>query len=55
MYIFGIPIYATTYSSTIFPVIMAVFIMEYVERFFRKISPESVKVILVLLATLLVI
>lgn len=54
MSIFGLPIYATTYSSTIFPIIMAVFIMGYVERFFRKISPESVKVILVPLATLLV-
>lgn len=54
MSIFGLPIYATTYSSTIFPIIMAVFIMGYVERFFRKISPEAVKVILVPLATLLV-
>lgn len=36
MSIFGIPIYATSYSSTIFPIIMAVFVMAYVERFFQK-------------------
>ncbi len=54
MSIFGIPIYAATYSSTIFPIIMAVFVMSYVERFFQKISPDAVKVILVPLGTILV-
>lgn len=54
MSIFGLPIYASSYSSTIFPVIMAVFVMSYVEKFFRKISPEAVKVILVPLGTMLV-
>lgn len=54
MSIFGIPIYAASYDNTIFPVIMAVFAMSYIERFFRRISPESVKVILVPLGTILV-
>ncbi|SMC22928.1 PTS system, beta-glucosides-specific IIC component [Clostridium acidisoli DSM 12555] len=54
MSIFGIHIYATSYASTIFPIIMAVFVMAYVEKFFQKISPDSVKVILVPLGTILV-
>jgi PTS system beta-glucosides-specific IIC component len=52
--IFGLPIYATTYSSSIFPVIMSVFVMSYVERFFSKIIPNAVKVIFVPLLTILV-
>ncbi|WOO37226.1 PTS transporter subunit EIIC [Anaerocolumna sp. AGMB13020] len=54
MSIFGIPVYAASYASTIFPVIMAVFVMAYVEKFFRKISPDSVKAIVVPLGTILV-
>lgn len=54
MSIFGIPVYSVSYASTIFPVIMAVFAMSYVERFFQKISPDSVKLIIVPLGTILV-
>lgn len=52
--IFKIPIYSTTYANSIFPVIMSVFLMAYVERFFSKIVPNAVKVIFVPLMTILV-
>lgn len=52
--IFCLPIYATTYSSSIFPIIMTVFVMAYVERFFSKYIPDAVKIILVPLLTILV-
>ncbi|GAB6110041.1 PTS transporter subunit EIIC [Fusibacter bizertensis] len=54
MSIFGIPIYSTSYASTIFPVIMAVFVMSRVENFFKKISGDSIKAIVVPLGTILV-
>jgi PTS system beta-glucosides-specific IIC component len=54
MSIFGIPVYAVSYASTIFPVIMAVFVMAYVEKFFQKITPDSVKLLVVPLGTILV-
>lgn len=54
MSIFGIPIYEVSYASTIFPVIMAVFVMSYVEKFFQKIAPDSIKLIIVPLGTILV-
>ena len=54
MSIFGIHIYAATYTSTIFPVIMAVYVMSHVEKFFKKIAPEAIKAIVVPLGTILV-
>lgn len=54
MSIFGLPIYATSYASTIFPIIMAVYVMGYVERFLQKISPDSLKLIIVPVGTILV-
>ena len=54
MSIFGIPVYAASYTSTIFPTIMAVFVMSYVEKFFKKIAFESIKAIVVPLGTILV-
>lgn len=52
--IFGLPIYAGSYSSSIFPVILSVFIMRYVQRFFAKYSPEVIRSIVEPLGTLLV-
>ncbi|MBF4695533.1 PTS transporter subunit EIIC [Fusibacter ferrireducens] len=54
MSIFGIPVYASNYASTIFPIIMAVYVMSHVEKFFKKIAPESIKAIIVPLGTILV-
>ncbi|MCD7840058.1 MAG: PTS transporter subunit EIIC [Erysipelotrichaceae bacterium] len=52
--VFGIPIYSASYTSTIFPVILCVFVMAPIERFFGKISPEAVRSITEPLLTLLV-
>lgn len=54
MSIFGIPVYGVSYASTIFPVLMAVFVMAYVEKFFQKIAPDSIKLIIVPLGTILI-
>ncbi len=54
MSIFSIPIYGISYANTIFPVIMAVFVMAYVEKFFQKIAPDSIKMIIVPLGTILI-
>jgi len=52
---FGIPvIYGVGYASTVIPIILAVFIQSYVERFFRKIIPRALKIFAVTLLTILV-
>lgn len=52
--IFGLPIYKATYSNMIFPSIMVVAVLKYVEKFFTKIMPEIVRVMMVPLCTMLV-
>ena len=52
--LFGIPVYSATYSNMMFPSIMVVFVLGYVERFFKKYVPEVLRVMLVPLLTFLV-
>jgi len=52
--LFGLPIYKATYTNMIFPSIMVVFVLGYVERFFKKIMPELIRVMMVPLCTILV-
>ncbi len=52
--IFKLPIYAGTYSYTVFPVIFAVYIMAHVERFFAKKSPDILRSIIEPFMTLLI-
>lgn len=52
--LFGLPIYAATYSSTVIPVILGVWFMSYVERFADHISPKSIKFFSVPLVTVLI-
>lgn len=52
--VFGIPITSFSYGSTVFPMVMTMFVAGYVERFFAKISPKPVKSILEPTLTLLV-
>lgn len=40
---FGLPISAVSYSSSVIPVILSVWLLSYVERFADRISPKSVK------------
>lgn len=44
---FSLPLTLTSYSSTVIPVILAVWFMSYVERFADKVSPKAVKFFLV--------
>jgi PTS system beta-glucosides-specific IIC component len=50
----GIPIYPASYASTVFPVILSVWVMSFVEKFFAKHSPEAIRNIVEPLGTLLV-
>lgn len=56
MSLFGIPVTYLTYGygGTIFPVIMIVFVMSYVERFWKKVSPNVLRTILVPFGTIIV-
>lgn len=54
MSLFNIPIYSASYADMIFPSILAVFIMSYVEKFFNKWSPDALKSLLVPFLTLVV-
>ena len=51
---FSIPLTLTSYSSTVIPVILAVWFMSYVERFAIKISSKAVKFFLVSMITTLI-
>lgn len=52
--LFGLPIYAASYSSTVIPVILGVWFMSYVEKFAERISPKSIKFFSVPLIAVLV-
>ena len=41
---FGIPIMLAKYSSTIVPVLLSVWIMSYIERVVKRITPAMVKI-----------
>ena len=41
--IFGLPIYATTYSSTIFPALLSAAVMVPIQKFFGKHSPDAIR------------
>lgn len=51
---FGIPVVLYNYSSTVFPTILTVLFMSYVEKFARKVSPKVVKAIMEPMLTLLI-
>jgi len=50
----GIPIFPGTYGNMIFPSILAVWLMSYVERFITRWTPDSLKSLVVPFATLLI-
>ncbi|MGV2966208.1 beta-glucoside-specific PTS transporter subunit IIABC [Paenibacillus sp. AGC30] len=51
---FGLPVTQATYSSSVIPIILAVWILSYVERFAEKYSPSVIKSILKPLVVILV-
>ena len=52
--VFGIPMTLVDYSSSTIPVFLSVWIMSYIEKFFRKHCPDSLKMLVVPLATILI-
>lgn len=52
--VYSIPIYATNYANSIFPMILATFVLSYVEKFISKFTPQAVKSLLVPTLSLLI-
>jgi PTS system beta-glucosides-specific IIC component len=51
----GLPVTAVTYSSTVIPILLAIWIASYVEKWIDRIIPSSLKLILVPTFTLLIV
>ncbi|MDP4098341.1 beta-glucoside-specific PTS transporter subunit IIABC [Paenibacillus sp. P96] len=51
----GIPIIFVTYSSSVIPIILAVWVQSYVENYFRKVIHESVRNIVVPMLALFIV
>lgn len=51
---FGVGVTQANYASSVIPIIIAVFILSYVQRFFERIIPEVLKIIVVPTFSLLV-
>lgn len=52
--VYGIPMTLVSYSSSTLPVFLSVWIMSYIERFFKRYCPDGLKMLFVPLATMLV-
>ena len=52
--VFGIPVYQGTYTSSIFPIIVSVYIMSKVEKLLKKYMPELLRSFAVPLLTILI-
>lgn len=52
--VYGIPMIAAGYSSSVLPMILITYVMSHVERFVRKISPDAVSTMLVPTLTILI-
>ncbi|MBQ4303426.1 MAG: PTS transporter subunit EIIC, partial [Lachnospiraceae bacterium] len=52
--VFGIPARLSDYSQSVIPIILSVWAMSYVEKFFKKIIPDALSTIFVPFLTLLV-
>ncbi|MCY7858090.1 beta-glucoside-specific PTS transporter subunit IIABC [Bacillus sonorensis] len=51
----GLPVTAATYSSTVIPILLAIWIASYVEKWIDRVTPTSLKMIFVPTLTLLVV
>ena len=52
--IYGIPMTATSYSSSFLPMVLITYVMSYIEKFLKKIIPNSLKSILFPLVLVLI-
>ncbi|WP_339229442.1 beta-glucoside-specific PTS transporter subunit IIABC [Oceanobacillus sp. FSL K6-2867] len=51
----GVPIGLVSYSSTVIPIILAIWFMSYVEPFVNKIIPKSIRIIVAPLFTIFIV
>lgn len=54
VHFFGIPFTSATYSSSVLPIILGVWVMSYIERWLNRIIPQILRTVLVPLFTLLI-
>ena len=52
--VYGIPCSLQAYSATIFPIILSVWVMSYVEIFFNKVIPAALKIVFAPFLTIVV-
>jgi len=52
--VYGLPVSLQTYTSSVLPIIMSVWVMSYVERFFKKLIPSTLKTLFAPVLTLAV-
>lgn len=52
--VFGIPCLVQNYSSTVLPILLVVWIMSYVDKFLKKITPDALKIIVVHFGTFII-
>ena len=45
--VYGIPVSVQNYASTILPILLSVWVMSYIEKFFKKYTPDAIKVLAV--------
>ncbi|PXV89160.1 PTS system beta-glucoside-specific IIA component (Glc family) /PTS system beta-glucoside-specific IIB component (Glc family) /PTS system beta-glucoside-specific IIC component (Glc family) [Lachnotalea glycerini] len=55
IYLLGLPVKLVSYGSSVIPIILAVWLMTYVERFADKISPRPVKFFMKPVLTILIV
>ena len=55
VHLFGLPIKLINYGSSVIPIILAVWLMTYVERFADKVSPKAVKFFMKPTLTILIV
>lgn len=44
--IFGLPVYSATYSSSVVPIILSVWVMSYIEKFISNHSPKALRALI---------
>lgn len=52
--VFGIPCTPLNYAQTVLPILLSIYLMSYVEKFFKKVSPDVLSTILVPAGTMFV-
>ncbi|MFD3447097.1 beta-glucoside-specific PTS transporter subunit IIABC [Microbacteriaceae bacterium 4G12] len=52
--LFGLPVTLAKYGSSVIPIILIVWALSYVQRFFERIMPKSIKIVFVPLCTVLI-